>query len=78
MHNYYLLYVIYSKNISESLYLKFYIQLLEFFLYMIIVIIIERVNIEYVTVFCYEFSKNYNLFICLWKIILRLLMQCQH
>lgn len=57
MHNYYLLYVIYSKNISESLYLKFYIQLLEFFLYMIIVIIIECVNIEYVTVFVMNFQK---------------------
>lgn len=36
---------------------KVYIQLLEFFLYMIIIIIIEHVNIEYVSVFVTNLQK---------------------
>lgn len=40
-----------------KIYQKVYIQLLEFFLYMIIIIIIEHVNIEYVSVFVTNLQK---------------------
>lgn len=56
MHNYYLLRYLFQKYIrkfiSEILY-----SIIGIFLYMIIVIIIECVNIEYVTVFVMNFQK---------------------